>query len=333
MLFFFINLPFSHRFVTKQTNRILSNLDLPIHIQSIRTILPTTVNLQGVEIFHFDGDAIIYAGELQVGYSLPSLLFKKVKLQKVYMDSARITLSMNNCTCRYNIAEAFSPDLKPKEEVSEKEKNSWEISIRNGALSNVNFQMFDTLTGLKIFQEIAVLKMKNFKLSLLNKTIFLSSVDLIGAEGGVKITPRPLRPKRENESPWNFGLRKITLNDLSFTYDHGGDSLLLNLILGEGLIRVNHMDIHKKEIDIDKISMREAHTTILTGNPSNDSKSSQNHSSGSFPWDLITEKLDLKNVTIMLGNYCALIPYAPVSEISITDLDMSLSDIKFNNIT
>ncbi|MEN8228287.1 MAG: translocation/assembly module TamB domain-containing protein [Bacteroidota bacterium] len=332
LLFIAINLPFSHRFVTKQTNLILSNSDIPIHIRSIGTILPTKVDLQGVGIIDADNDTVIYAGQVEADYLLPAIIVKKVLLRRVYLNSATVKLSRSTSTSGFNIAEIFSPDSKPKKVEAKNRKNSWEISIRKGALSNINFQMIDTRSGIEIFQEIAALKMKSFKLSLLDKSVFLSSVEMSGADGEVKITPHPLGEKSKNGSPWNFGLRKVSLNDLNFTFDHGGDSLLLNLILGEGLIRANQMDLNKKEIDIAEISIREANTTILTGNPSRDPKSSRKHSSAPFPWNFQTEKLDLGDVTIMLGNYGAPIPYAPVPEISITDLDLSLSDIQLSNM-
>ncbi len=86
-------MPFSDRFVSRKVNRLFTSLDLPLHIQSVRTVLPNKVKVEGVTITGIDGDTIICAMDLDTHISLPALLKKKVKLNQVYLNGVLVHLS------------------------------------------------------------------------------------------------------------------------------------------------------------------------------------------------------------------------------------------------
>ena len=100
-LFVTINLPFSRPFVTRQVNQVLSQSNVPIQINTIRKILPGSVNLQGVVITDLCGDTIIYAGKVLADISLLPLLRSKVMVRDVEVDQAVVEIIRDNNTQEY----------------------------------------------------------------------------------------------------------------------------------------------------------------------------------------------------------------------------------------
>lgn len=108
LLFVLINLPFSDRFVSKQVNGLFNSLELPIHIEAIRTVLPNKVKVEGVTISSAKGDTIICVMDLDAHISLPALLRKKVRLNQVYLGGVLVQLNNDSTNTGINIGRAFS---------------------------------------------------------------------------------------------------------------------------------------------------------------------------------------------------------------------------------
>ena len=330
LLFFLINLPFSDRLVSKQVNGIFKNLELPLHVQAIRTILPNRVKVQGVTIGSPGGDTIIHVMDVDAHISLPALLKKKVKLNQVYMTGVVVQLNNDTINSGLNIARAFSKNnISPAETVSE-EKNSWEIIITGGEIENISFQMMDPAIGIHIFEEIAVLKMTGFHLSLLNRSIVFKSIGLKDSQGGMTISPRLVPSNDENSVPWNFGIRKVQLSKLVYTYTQELDSLKLNLVLQEGLIRANVTDIVHKKIDVDIVSLTGADVVILAGLTEKSDGNIEKAPRSAFPWDIIIDETNLQRVKVSGGRYSFPDTPGTASPPLITLHDLRLVDARLN---
>ncbi|MDX2432480.1 MAG: translocation/assembly module TamB domain-containing protein [Bacteroides sp.] len=330
LLFIFINLPFSDRFVTKQTNSLFSKLDLPLHIESIRTVLPNKVKVEGVTISGPEGDTIICAMDLDAKIRLHALLKKKVKLKQVYIGGVVVHLDNDSTNTGINIARAFSKKDKEKAEKPKEIKGFWEIDIRGGDLQNVNFKLDDPSIGIHISEEIERLKLTGFNLSLQNRSLIFKSIKLDAGRGGLRISPRLIPAKKEKGAPWNFEFKKVQLSDLDYTFNQVTDSVFLNLVLQEGLIRTRVTDFAKKEIDADIISLNGADITILTGLTGKSPESAADPASPDFPWDIIIDETDLQKVKITQGTYSY--PEAPdtASPPEIALHEMHLIDTRLN---
>ena len=114
-----INLPFGHRFITRRVNNILVNTHVPITINSIETIWPNSVAVNGVNLHGNEGDTIIYAKKLGATVSLLALLQRKVIIPSAFLSNSSITFLRQNTDQRINIAEAFSNTQKKKRQKKE----------------------------------------------------------------------------------------------------------------------------------------------------------------------------------------------------------------------
>jgi translocation and assembly module TamB len=324
LLFASLNLPFSQRFVTRQVNQILSGSNVPVHINAIKRILPNSVIIQGVVIADLNKDTIIYADELETDCRLFALMHRKVVLQDLDLSQVSVKILKNGKTLKYNIAETFKTVEKPEKSIAEKEKAYWMISIKNGSLSSINFHMTDSITGIHIHQEIAGIGLKNFKISLADREILAHTLELVGATGNVTLTPRKAKQKSRDGLPWDFGLMNLSMNEIDFTYHHGSESLLLHLILGDGMIRANQMELLERVIDMKEISLAKATATIRSSNQSSETKATPKPAGGRSPWVLKGKDIDLEDVGIRLGNYDVPGMDSSGTRMSLAALDMKL---------
>lgn len=325
LFFLFINLPFSQGFISKQANQALSHSGLPIQIQTIQTILPTKVKVLGVSISGTADDTIIYAGKVEAHYSLSALMKKKVAISRLTITDARVSLFRDELSPKINIAEAFTGKEKAKNK-----KSPWVIKVGRGELQNVHFQMEDAKTGLHIKQDIKEIHLRSFILALRDHTIFLESIRLKEASGGVRLSPR-LEPKIKKEFPWNFGLEKVKLSDLNFTFNHPHDSLMLNLVLEDGHIHARVLDLISKTINVDDISLKGLDAKIFTGQSVKTNKTSPGGASPDFAWDFLISKTDVEDANLFVGPY-SLFSKTPASLTTrLTGLYMRLADIRIKH--
>jgi len=123
LLFLLINLPFSDRFVSRQVNSLLNRMELPLHLQAIRTVLPNKVKVEGVTISGPEGDTIICAMDLEAHIALPALLKNKVRLKEVYLGGVLINLNNDSTHTGLNIGRAFSKKNKTEAEKPKEKKD------------------------------------------------------------------------------------------------------------------------------------------------------------------------------------------------------------------
>jgi len=317
LLFATLNLPFTERFATRKVNQILAASKVPIHIHAIRRILPNSVAVQGVLIEDLKGDTIIYADKLNADIRLLALLRKKVILEYVDLSQASMKLLRNQLSLNINIAETFTAGRVAKARKKDKAKANWIVSIMDGTLSSVHFQMSDSISGIHILQDIEEIGIKNFSLPLEDREIRAHTLKLGKSTGYVHLANHASQepePKKNVRPPWNFALLNLDLEDIDFVFDQNQGDLSLHLVLGEGEIRAREMELHGRVADIKSVSLKRAKATVLTSQQKKVPKSPSSDQ-GKSPWFLQGKDIDLEDVDVSIGNH---------EELDILGLEMKL---------
>lgn len=317
LIFALLNLPFSQRFATRQVNQILSGVNVPIHINAIKRILPNSVLIQDVLIEDLQGDTIIFVGELDANCRLISLIRKKVVLQDLDLNQAQVNILMNDLSRKYTIAEAFNSGVLSKSSKTEKDKGSWSISIKEGKLSSIAFQLTDSISGIHIHQDIGRIDIKQFSLPLAKREIRAHTLDLFGVAGNVSLQALKSKQNLKKEKPWTLGLSNLSMNDIDFTYDKDHGSFLLHVLLGEGEIRARQMEWPSSVLDIKEISLERANVHI--------GRHASIDSSGSSEFSL--SGLEMKMKRLLLDEDQAGIELNRLS--CVMDNGFSIKDMKF----
>lgn len=321
LVFLVLNLPFTQRYATRQVNQILTGAELPIHLDAIRKILPGSVRIQGIVISGQEGDTLIYAGELQADIRLMALIRKRLVLPEVNLDGAVVTLERDSNAKKLNIAEAFQRGNRKDLPPGEKPPAKWLISIKEGALTNIDFRMNDTLDGIHISQAAAGIELENFRVSLPDREISCRSLFLGDANGRVDLSPRLIPPKLKR-SPWNLGFRSLALEEVDFGFSKAADSLELETSVGKGSIKANEFDLISRRADIKLISFKESSFAIQTGSASKRTEDPPDAKDGSTPWEIAAETIEIKN---------SLAVVSPEPGGTFKDMDLQLEDLRLDN--
>ena len=302
LLFAFANLPFSQRFLTNQLNRILAGSELPLHVGSIKKVLPNSVKVLDVNITGIGGEPTIYAGDVRAKCRIPALFRKRVVLKGIKIDQAFVNLSMNMQTGRYNVAEIFVPVKKGAAAPGNK-KATWDVFIKDADLTGIRFRMRDSITGIHINQDVAQIRIKNFNILISESEIQARIIGLNEAEGSLVLTPRLKPGESLAKDPWNFGLANAELDNINFTFHHPADSLKVDVVIDHGRIMIRQMDIVEKVLDVRKIYLSQASARILHTSPTRNHEEQPLFFMAHPTWYLAANAVEVKGCNVGLGEY------------------------------
>ena len=174
LVFIFINLHFSHRFVTQKINKIFTSSGIPVHINSVTKVLPWSVYVQGVLIHGPEGDTIVYAEKVRSGLKPLALTKKKLILKSVYLEKASVNFLRNRGDDQLNIAAAFSSGKETAPVDQNVKKKPLEISVADAEVKDLRFMMSDSVAGIYVSQDIEGLRLKQKRCLLLRRQYWLS---------------------------------------------------------------------------------------------------------------------------------------------------------------
>ncbi len=301
--------------------------------QSVSSIFPWSVYMKDVLIFGPKGDTIVYSSKVSSGIKPLALIKKKLVLKSVYLEKATINILRKQGEDQFNIASVFSGGNETNPVVPNTEDRSVDISLSDAEVRDVSFRFTDSVSGIYVREDVAMMKVVMRKMSLSEKTILAESLEIERATGSVTLNQKPSTAASDPGSLWNFGLGELFAENINLVFDDPVNRQKLDLLAGEIEIKAGETDISKKIIDIDKISV--SGTTVVIRSATETKNQNKADTSGSVPfaWDIKGDLINLQEVAIQMLNYSDTADYNPLSGISIMGLDMKLSDLKINKNT
>ena len=332
LLFILMNLSFSKNFFTRQINLVFEKTDLPIRINSVRRILPTSIRVQGVVMHSQNADTIVFADEVSAAFSPMAFFKRKVILHSVILSGSKVKLARNNEAGKLNIAEAFSrPQKKPPPDPVSPSK-PWDVIIEKAEFSETSFMMHDSVAGIHIIQSIRKLIVKTDEMSLAGKTILIKSLEINVVSGFIRVEKSPGKETIGESTPWKIGLTALTLNDINLIFNETSEKLLMEVILGNADIKTNNIDITNKLIDFNKIALSKTSIILRRNSQKYVSDVSNTDNSFNFPWNIKGEKIELQEVSFSMYDNQDPVNITSSPAFGISGLDITLSDIQLDSI-
>jgi translocation and assembly module TamB len=332
LAFIIINIPFSHPVISGKVNQVLAGAHLPITIKSINRLTPGTFIAENVLIHSPENDTIIFAGKIKVEFNPLALLKHKVAISYAEISKVRVNFLRNKQTNGLNISEAFLTGNKQDTSTIKNKKKSWDVAILKADVADLNFVMNDSAGGINIDQSIRRLKVETDKMSIIERTITLASLEIQGATGTI-ITNSAEKEDNPSQStiPWVFGLGELNAINTNQEFEDSGKKFKLDLVSGELKIKTGKTDLTNKIIDFDNISI--LRTNIILNMDSKVKNQTDTISSGKFvfPWDIRGDNINFQEVSASIFRYSDSAGHYPLSNLSLTSLSMNLSDLIMND--
>jgi translocation and assembly module TamB len=333
LVFMFINLPLSHRFITQKVNNIFNSSGIPVYLNSVNKISPWSVYIQGVLIHSSTGDTIVYAGMVRSGFKPFALVKKRVLLNSVYLEQVRINFLRNSLKEQLNIAEAFSHGKEAKPINQDSAKSPWEISATDAEVKDLNFRMTDSVSGIFVSQDISRINIEMKRMSLIEKTIIAKSLKIEGATGTLTLKHNTVADKSESGSSWKFGLGELYAGNINFVFDDPVNRQKLDLLAATIEIKASNTDINKKIIDFNRVSVSRTSIVLSMDNKPKAQRKEETAKSDYFEWEIRGDAIELQDLACRIANYSDTVQYSSLSELSAIGLGMRLSDLQINKAT
>jgi len=330
LIFIFINLPSSHRFITNRVNQIFINADLPIHIGSIATITPGALYVHNVLLTGSENDTIIFARNLKSSFKTFALLKKRVILPSVELENAGIFFFRNDSAKGLNIAEAFTHGMIDTLLKNTDSKNNWEVSVGKADLLKIRFRMTDSVSGVYINQDANHILIETEKMSLIEKRVIVSSLEIEGATGNITLNA-PKKPKEDTDSSaWDIGLTGLSLKNINLVLDDQSGKMKLDLLAGEILIKARKTDLKNSVIDFANVEIFRTNVILQVDTKAPELPKNETSVSDIFPWNIIGDKINLADVSLRIAGYSDPAADNPITGFSVLGLGMQLSDLQLS---
>ncbi len=334
LVFLFLNLPGSHRYATRKVNQILSSARLPVHISSVLRVNPGSLLVEGVLIYGQEKDTIVYAEKVRSSFKPIALLKNKVLLPSLKIENARVFFFRDDSIKGLNIEEAFTSNIKTEPEKSAVIQKPWEVSIGKIELNGLNFRMTDSISGIYVDQDVKRIVLETEKMSLAEKTLIVKSLEIEDETGSVTIgnynITRGNEEKVNNEKPWEIGLNNLSVRNINLAFDDRVKRLKLDLLAGGIEIQTNILDLNKKVIDFDHITISGTSVLLQSEKNSETAENVNTENPFKFDWDITGENVNLRDLSFRMAGYPESADSSSVP-VSVINMSSEASNLKVNN--
>ncbi|HSH20928.1 MAG TPA: translocation/assembly module TamB domain-containing protein, partial [Draconibacterium sp.] len=266
-----VNLPFVHTALTKKTNSILAENDIPVNIGNISLLLNGKIAVKEITIIMPPCDTIVYAGETRVDISILPLLSKKLVVNQINLNDAFVNILTDTITGELNIISVFNskknkPVKTEEEKLNSSNDNPWEIDAKSVDLKNIRFIYSDSNSGILVKQNLATAEIDFSTFSLQKRQIDIKSIEIDKSFGMVGIWEGKIKTEKDTTTTadWKFSAKNLNISDLNFTLDQPDIEQRIHVALKNGNISVENLDLLSSEILVRDIELDEPKVTLTT---------------------------------------------------------------------
>jgi translocation and assembly module TamB len=335
-----VNLPFSQRIITQRVNGFLDKKHLPAQVDRITLLINGKIGLTGARVIKVTGDTVVFAQKLRISVRILPILFRKVKVKSISLNDAIIHITSDPVTGKPDLMSLFSNDTEAVKEMKRPGKSGkkWDISVNSMTLRNILFTYNDKLNGIQINQAVGKMDVGFDTFSLINRQIYVTSVDLVKAHGKL-VLKKPHNPKsNEKKSPggWNFKLMKSSLTGLLFILDRPDENKQYRFSLDNGEFSRVGFDMSGSRISVARLMLHKPFILLYSSRADLKPEAGSKVTGGiDFPgqWNIAGDNLKINDGTFQTKRYDIESPLNDVdSAILISRFNTTLKDVRLSNL-
>ncbi|MDB4285696.1 translocation/assembly module TamB domain-containing protein [bacterium] len=184
--------------------------------------------------------------------------------------------------------------------------------------------------------------------SLLNKEVFVDEISLKNATVHLHRTdsvynfqflveafsdstsPPPLKDSLPTASPWKYGLKKLSLNNVYFHLDDKTDGYEITCKLPKGYIALDELALNSQRLLIDDISLSETFFAYHVYSETKDTASGKRLTFPATGWAISANNVGLDNISLLYRDHTkqAISKGVDYNHIYLTETTLSLKDLQ-----
>lgn len=278
-----VNLPFVQKAILKKVNRVFVENRLSAGLDRMTLLLDGRLNLKNLYLLD-DGDTVLYFRQVKVSVRVLPLLSRKLTARNISVDDANVNLGTDPVTGELNLAALFRDSGKPRHPASEGHPSPGIHSTGSPA-------------PLEPFMVPPVADAPD----PVAPPMETSATGAPGKESMLSGTVTPDTNTAKDDTGWEINVKRISLNDVNFTYSDEESGLLTWYKAGKLNLSVGSLSISGREVFVNNLRIADLtgglNLAQAVGEP--DSPGPDNNSSPG--WKFILKKGDIDNVFFALG--------------------------------
>jgi translocation and assembly module TamB len=314
-----INLPSSQRLITEKVNGFFRAREIPAKADRITLLINGKIGTDRLQMTGASGDTIIYAGKVRVSARIVPLLFRKVKISSIELSDATVHITIDPETGKpeflalfatgKNAAEAKEETGEKPAEAKEKTGKKWNISVSTVSLEHVRFAYDDDFHGIYLNPAVGRILVKLDNLSLSERQIYASVVEIAGVQGGITLEKKPDRKKTKtvkSAPAWSFKLSRGDLREVSFFVHQPDKSSRMEYVLTKGDISDAAVNLGDHRISVKELLLLEPVMRLFSASSDSLSKPGRaDKSPAGFPgpWNISGTDLRISDGSLLTGDY------------------------------
>ena len=304
-----VNLPVSQRVITQKANGFFHERNLPVQVGGLTLLVNGKVGLSQVQIIKSTGDTVVFAGQIRSSVRIFPLIFKKLKVKSITIRDALVNISADSVTGSPDLVSMFSQMSNTQgKDTIKKSGKKWDISVKTVNLKNIRFSYDNPFKGIRISQSVGKLSVRFDEFSLVNKQLYIASIELEKAHGGVSIR-KSSGIKDSAEKPavaWKFRLSRSDLRDIMFSLEQPDANQRYEFSLGLGDISDAGCDLGSHRISFAALVLMEPGVVLYSSPSENRQVPVTKDTSGlNFPgyWNISGDNIKISDGSFHTSDY------------------------------
>lgn len=277
LLIILIQTPPVQNFIRKQAvNYLEKKLDTKVGIGRLYINFTKKVVLENVYVEDRQQDTLLYGGKIKVDVSIVDLIFGDLMINQVQLEdlTAKVKRQLPDTTFNFQfIIDAFVP---PSDEPKEKTdtSSSSPVPIKKVVLDNIRLVYKDVVTGNDVEAWLAHFDTRIDELDPGLNIYRIPKVNLNGLTARVyqsKPMATPDVPEKDRAEaqqpapPMQILVDEIALDKIKVDFKNDVSAFYANLDLGKLLLRPDKIDMARKEVVVDELTLAQTTAAIRLG--------------------------------------------------------------------
>jgi translocation and assembly module TamB len=287
-----------------------------VELEHFSLAFPKKIVLTGFYMEDQAQDTLLYAGRLGIDTDLWALTDNIIELNKIELENFTSRIKRTEKDSAFNfdyIIKAFVTDTAQADTTS---SPVWDFAVGDVDLKDLRFYLDDSLSGNHIDLQLGLLEVNTDNFELKNSRIAFGDINLSDVKASVIQTKIPetlpdsveIVPEDSAAVAFNIDFKVINMKNIEALYNHTLTGQLVNIILPQGEIEANAIDIKKQNIDLSKIAFADPYISfeqigVPKPQPEVAPSVKRLNAATQEPWLFSLRALDLSGATIQFNNH------------------------------